>query len=427
MGSYEPIVHKEMDQAMNKEYSVTRMEIVPMITPQIPVLLESWKMLRDDDSHQTALCYKFINIFPGTLISFVISLECKTKKNKKLPVLYWTYHNIYCLQNMSFGEDITIVLPYPEIRNVKVKIIDAVYDRTIFRNTTGNEFQKIRKPRLLSQNGISSTYDKLNQKIDFRPEIPFVYKPVITSDYWICRCGTVNSSDSYFCRMCLNSIEYSDTDNFDKDKLEFSSLLSKWLQSPWIMNGLRALRYVALLALIIFLVFLARDIVSKSNNSSNITRSSSSTSTSYNRKSYTPRSRPSTAYDKAQSYISHMAFSREGLIDQLEYEGYSRREAETAVDLCFIDWEDQALAKALGYLDHMAFSKQGLLDQLEYEGFTHQEASYAVNRCGADWNEQAAKKADEYRKIFDFSYSEMVRQLEHEDFTHSQAVYGASH
>lgn len=410
---------------MNQNYSIIRIETGPMITPQIPVLLESWRMLRDEDSHQTALCYKFTNMFPGILINFVISLECESSKNKKLPVLYWTYHNIYTSQNISFGEGITIILPYPDVRNVKVKIIDAVYDCAFFRNTSGDDFEKVRKPRSLSQNEISSLYKDLNRKKDFRPETPFVYRSVITQDYWVCRCGTVNCSDTVYCRMCLNSIEYSDTSDFDGQNTDFSSLK----ESPWITYGLRALRYVAILALIVFVAFVAYDIISKSDNSSKIVRSSSSTttSTSYNRSSYTPRSQPRTAYDRAQSYIRTMPFSREGLIEQLEYEGFSKAESELAVDMSDIDWNDQALAKALSYLNMSAFSKDGLLEQLEFEGFTHQEASYAVNHCGADWNEQAARKAARYRELFDFSYSEMVSQLKHEGFTQSQASYGASH
>ena len=55
-----------------------------------------------------------------------------------------------------------------------------------------------------------------------------------------------------------------------------------------------------------------------------------------------------------------------------------------------------ALATAHDYLDTMAFSYSGLIDQLEYEGYTYSEAVYAVDNCGADWYEQAALMAAEY-------------------------------
>lgn len=65
-----------------------------------------------------------------------------------------------------------------------------------------------------------------------------------------------------------------------------------------------------------------------------------------------------------------MAFSYSGLIDQLEFEGYSTDEATYAADNCGANWKEQAVLAAMQYLDTMDFSKDGLIDQLEYEGFT---------------------------------------------------------
>ena len=89
--------------------------------------------------------------------------------------------------------------------------------------------------------------------------------------------------------------------------------------------------------------------------------------------------------------------------------------------------EKNALAKALQYLDYSAFSYNGLIEQLEYEGFTSSEAQYGVDNCGADWNIQAVKKAKEYLNYSSFSRSELIEQLVFEGFTQSQAEYGVSH
>ena len=75
----------------------------------------------------------------------------------------------------------------------------------------------------------------------------------------------------------------------------------------------------------------------------------------------------------------------------------------------------------------MPFSYQGLVEQLEYEGYTSSEAVYAADYCGADWNRQAAEKAALYLDMMPFSRDGLIEQLEYEGFTHSQAVYGASH
>lgn len=83
-----------------------------------------------------------------------------------------------------------------------------------------------------------------------------------------------------------------------------------------------------------------------------------------------------------------------------------------------------ALAKAKEYLSVTAFSHRGLVEQLEYEGYSRAEATYGADNCGANWNEQAAKKAKEYLDIMAFSRSGLIEQLEYDGFTNSQAVYG---
>ena len=42
----------------------------------------------------------------------------------------------------------------------------------------------------------------------------------------------------------------------------------------------------------------------------------------------------------------------------------------------------QAVRKAESYLDHTAFSRSGLIEQLEFEGFTSEQAIYGVDSVG---------------------------------------------
>ena len=87
--------------------------------------------------------------------------------------------------------------------------------------------------------------------------------------------------------------------------------------------------------------------------------------------------------------------------------------------------ESNALRKAQSYLNVSAFSYSGLIEQLEYSGFTHNEAVYAADNCGADWFEQAAKKAKNYLKVSGISESRLIEQLQYNGFTYEQAAYGA--
>lgn len=83
-----------------------------------------------------------------------------------------------------------------------------------------------------------------------------------------------------------------------------------------------------------------------------------------------------------------------------------------------------ALAKAASYLSWSSFSYKGLVEQLEFEGFSNEDATFAADHCGADWNEQAAKKAESYLSWTSFSREGLIEQLEFEGFTREQAEYG---
>lgn len=88
------------------------------------------------------------------------------------------------------------------------------------------------------------------------------------------------------------------------------------------------------------------------------------------------------AVREGESYLDYSGFSRSGLIDQLEYEGYSIADAEFAVDMIAPDWNLEAAESAQAYIDYSSFSRQGLLDQLLYEGFTPEQANFGVTAVG---------------------------------------------
>lgn len=118
------------------------------------------------------------------------------------------------------------------------------------------------------------------------------------------------------------------------------------------------------------------------------------------------------------SYISEHKVSLNNSNSRM---GASKKNESTAVS----PGMRNALQSAKDYLDAMSFSRKGLIEQLEYEGYSSSEAEYAVEHCGADWNKQAYDMAKDYLKMMAFSRSSLIEQLEFEGFTHSQAVYGA--
>lgn len=84
----------------------------------------------------------------------------------------------------------------------------------------------------------------------------------------------------------------------------------------------------------------------------------------------------------AKEYLNVSAFSRDGLINQLEYSDYSTADATFAVDNITVDWNEQAAKAAEEYLNVSAFSRGGLINQLVYSGFTPAQAAYGANSAG---------------------------------------------
>lgn len=98
-----------------------------------------------------------------------------------------------------------------------------------------------------------------------------------------------------------------------------------------------------------------------------------------------PTKEQKNALKKAQSYSENMHMSKKGIYKQLtsEYgEGFSKEDAQYAVDNMTADWNANALAKAKSYQNSMSMSKNNIYKQLisEYgEQFTKEEAQYAID------------------------------------------------
>lgn len=135
------------------------------------------------------------------------------------------------------------------------------------------------------------------------------------------------------------------------------------------------------------------------------------------------------ALASAKQYLAIMAFSYDGLVEQLEYEGYSNSEAVYAANNCGADWNEQAKIMAQNYMSIMPFSKEGLIEQLEFEGFTHEQAVNGVNATQVNNNElnsgsslgeeNALASAKLYLNQMAFSYNGLIEQLEYEGYTNS--------
>ena len=58
------------------------------------------------------------------------------------------------------------------------------------------------------------------------------------------------------------------------------------------------------------------------------------------------------------------------------------KDATYGVEAQHADWNKQAAAAAQSYLDMSSFSRDGLIQQLMFDGYTRPQAEYGVKKVG---------------------------------------------
>ena len=70
--------------------------------------------------------------------------------------------------------------------------------------------------------------------------------------------------------------------------------------------------------------------------------------------------------------------------------------------------QQKALDKANEYVDTLPLSREGLIKQLEYDGYTTDVATYAADNCSTNWNKEAKEMAEQYMDSTTYTYKDMV-------------------
>lgn len=86
------------------------------------------------------------------------------------------------------------------------------------------------------------------------------------------------------------------------------------------------------------------------------------------------------ALNHAKDFLEVGAISKKGMIDLLKYVGYPEDAAIYAAANCNADWNMQAVLKIKEYLSIMKLSRQEMIGQLEFDGFTSSEIQYAIQK-----------------------------------------------
>lgn len=90
--------------------------------------------------------------------------------------------------------------------------------------------------------------------------------------------------------------------------------------------------------------------------------------------------------ERAEKHLHSYAYAVDWLVD---YEGFTREEAEEAVANCGADWKEIALQRAQQMLENASWTYEEMVEYMvDILKFTEEEATYAANNCGADWSAQ---------------------------------------
>ena len=84
----------------------------------------------------------------------------------------------------------------------------------------------------------------------------------------------------------------------------------------------------------------------------------------------------------AEAYLDFAAFSESGLIDQLEFEGFTQSRPLLVSGLSRLTGVSRRRNRPSPIWTFSAFSRSGLIDQLLFEGFTESQATYGVDKAG---------------------------------------------
>lgn len=80
----------------------------------------------------------------------------------------------------------------------------------------------------------------------------------------------------------------------------------------------------------------------------------------------------------AEDWLEYEPKSRQSLIEALEYDGYAKEQATSAVDNYRVDWNEQAVRAAKDWLEFEPLSRKQLIEYLIDDGFTPEQAEYAA-------------------------------------------------
>lgn len=194
-------------------------------------------------------------------------------------------------------------------------------------------------------------------------------------------CSSSNPKASKFCGNCGASLNFVRPASASSEKLEETYLLEKSKAGSEYTKI--AIAFPVVFVLIVIGIFAS---MSGTNNDST-SPNSNLTDSSYVEDTQEPEVSTETvgeanAKKKAESYLSFSGFSKKGLIEQLEFEGFSTAEATYGVENIVVDWDVQAGRKAESYMSFQAFSATGLMEQLIFEGFTKEQAAYGAYVVG---------------------------------------------
>ena len=142
------------------------------------------------------------------------------------------------------------------------------------------------------------------------------------------------------------------------------------------------------------------------------------------------RSEHTSAQTQAMRLLNtNMGFSRQMLIGELVWMGFTQADAAYAADNVGANWNAQAVLFARFELSSgFGYSRQMLIEEMMWAGFTQAQAIHGADNAGANWNEQAVIAARFWISIWPSVPRQILIDIlvHDEGFTLAQATHAAN-
>lgn len=194
-----------------------------------PLLLEKAALLFDRKKQVNIFQGRFINMWNKSIFAVYINIGCFDVFGKKLGDVQGSYLDMDISQNVSFGDNIPVEIPYLDARKFVFTISKIAFKDGEIKECALQLYNVANAQSISSSCSYEEQYIREINNLNPRVECKNIV--VCNKTYWICSCGALNYKSSSRCRVCNLSfqkqLEVSDVTYLEEKSKAYKEELQK--------------------------------------------------------------------------------------------------------------------------------------------------------------------------------------------------------